>query len=136
LAIRSDMRSLDFLKPPPLSIQDLYLVLGVLGGFFLLLLFIALYLRYEKKKRKYKHFVMVMNHRDLSETQLRCLFRYVYKHDFKPEILLESEKVLEEAIRFCDLDEKEIKKKMGFDQRSLIHDFIKRQEELRRKWNS
>ncbi len=130
------MKNLDFLKLPVQSTSDLLLVLGILGGFFLLLLFIALYLRYEKKEREYRHFLMVMSHRELNEVQLRCLFRYVYKHGFKPEILLESAKVLEEAIRHCNLDENEIKKKLGFDQRSLIHDFIKRQEELRRKWNS
>ncbi len=130
------MKTLDFLKPASESTQDLILVLAILGGFFLLLLLIGVYLRFDRKRREYKHFVVVMGHRDLSEPELRCLFRYVYKHALKPEILLESEKVLEEAIEFCGLRKEDVKKKLGFDQQSLIHDFIKRQEELRRKWNS
>ncbi len=130
------MKTLDFLKPTSASTQDLVLVLAILGGFFLLLLLVAVYLRFDKKRREYKHFLVVMSHRDLSESEMRCLFRYVYKRGFKPEILLESEKILGEAIAFCGLKKEEIKKKMGFDQQSLIHDFIKRQEELRRKWNS
>ena len=130
------MKNLDFLKLPAPSFEDLLPVLWILGGFFLLIIFLIIYYQFKKRKLYYRHFVLLMKDRSLEEAQLRCLFRYVYKHDFKPEILLESEKILEEAIRYCGLDEKEIKKKMGFDQRSLIHDFIKRQEELRRKWNS
>ncbi len=130
------MNPLHSLKSPGISASELWLVVGVMGFFLFLLISLALYLRYQRRRSLFQHFKMLYLHRGLDEKEMRCLFRFVEKRGYDPQILLESQKVAHEAIVWCGLDEGLMMKKLGFDTQSMIHDFLKRQEELRKKWNA
>jgi len=47
-----------------------------------------------------------------------------------------AEAALQEAVRYAGLDIDTMRKKLGFDTKSLIEGFLQRQEELRKKWNA
>ncbi len=114
----------------------LTLSLITLGAFFLVALGAALYYRYTKIKEEYNHFKFLLAGRDIPEWQLKKLFRYLRKHDIEPSLILESEQVVANAAAATGIDKEELSKKLGFDKESLLQEFLKRQEELRKKWNA
>ncbi len=107
-----------------------------LGAFFLVALGAAIYYRYAKIKEEYHRFKFLLSGRDIPEWQLKKLFRYLRKRDIEPSLILESEQVVHEAAAATGIDEEELLKRLGFDKESLLQEFLKRQEELRKKWNA
>lgn len=116
--------------------EALLLSLAALGVFLLILLLAILYYRYTKIKSQYNSFKFLLSGRDIPEWQLKKLFRYLRKRDIEPSLILESEQVVHEAAAATGIDEEELLKRLGFDKESLLQDFLKRQEELRKKWNA
>jgi hypothetical protein len=115
---------------------ELLLALSILGGFALLVLLLAVVLYYKKREAQFRLFRYMLSGRDLSDSEIRCFFRYLKRHDIPLELILENETVAKEALEHCGIDEKEGLRKLGFDMGDLVKKFLQRQRELRKKWNS
>jgi len=99
----------------------------VFGGVF--------YLYFWRRRQRYRLFLHRLSGRGVDTAALRCLFRYLERHKLQTSLLLESEAVARSAAKACGLDEEELLKKLGFDTRELVRQFLQRQRQLRKKWN-
>lgn len=86
-------------------------------------------------REKFELFYFSIADRGISKSEAKKLFTYFKKHDIDPKMLLESEEIMEKAIKYAEFDLEEMRKKLGFDKKSLIENYLKHQEELRKKWN-
>ena len=106
-------------------------------GVFLFLFIVALwYQSYSRKKQEYNFFRHLLADRELTETEIYKLYKALKKLKKELHLILESEEVMKEAARVAGLSEDELRVKLGFDTDSLVQQFLKRQQELRKKWNA
>ncbi|BCD62315.1 hypothetical protein NitYY0826_C1191 [Nitratiruptor sp. YY08-26] len=116
--------------------ETLLISLGILVVLIILFVAIMLYYNYLQKKAEFKHFTFLIGERNIAKDDMKRLFNYLTKHKIDPKLILESEEVMERAVKGAGLDLAEMREKLGFDKGSLIKRYLERQEELRKKWNS
>jgi antitoxin component of RelBE/YafQ-DinJ toxin-antitoxin module len=119
----------------PLWTPELLLALALLGGLILLVLLATIYMYYKRKEERFKLFSHMLAGRELSESEIRCFFRYLARKKIPLELILESEAIAKETLQHCGVNEEEGLRKLGFDTSDLVKKFLKRQQELRKKWN-
>ena len=115
--------------------ESIIKALAILAVFMLLFAIAALYYSWRKRKVEFKHFQYLLKDREIDEKDVKRLFKYLKSHKIEPHLLLENEHIMQRAVEACGLDVDEMREKLGFDTSSLIKNFIKRQQELRKKWN-
>lgn len=114
--------------------KSLYEALAILAIFLIFVFFIALY-QWKKRKIEFQHFQYLLKDRGFEFAELKKLFNYLTSHNIEPHLILESEEIMERAAKACGMDVERVREKLGFNTSLLIKNFIKRQQELRKKWN-
>lgn len=83
----------------------------------------------------YKHFHHVLAQRGLDDRTIKRLFKFINKHNYTLELLLSNEQLVHKACQEYGLDEDEVKKKLGYDRKALLEEYMKRMEQMRKRWN-
>ncbi|BAF70001.1 hypothetical protein [Nitratiruptor sp. SB155-2] len=130
------MHPISFIKLPSAGVdQTLYISLVVFVSFVFLILVLILIYRYKTIQAHYKHFHYVLQQRGLDDKTIKKLFKFINKHNYTLELLLSNEQLVHKACQEYGLDEEEVKKKLGYDRKALLEEYMKRMESLRKKWN-
>ena len=129
------MHPAGLLRLPEGIYPNLILSLAIFVGFVFLILIIAIIYKIQTDRILYRHFKHLLSQKGLDDKSIRKLYNFLKRHKYPYELILEDEKLVEEAAKATGLDANELKKKLGFDRKALLEEYMKRLEEMRKEWN-
>ena len=129
------MHPVGLLRLPEGIDPNLILSLAIFVGFAFLILVIALIYKIQTDRIIFRHFKHLLTQKGLDETTIKKLYKFLKRRRYPFEIILEDANVVEEAAKATGLDADELKKKLGFDRKALLEEYMKRLEEMRKEWN-